>query len=66
MIPIIPNVNIYGPGQKAIVAWNGEVERLILSTDVYASASSTVLEFLPLPSQPTRIEMAISSHSRRA
>jgi hypothetical protein len=33
---IPPEVNVYGPGQKAIVAWNGEQEVLILSTDVYA------------------------------
>ena len=32
----ITDVDVYGPGQKAIIAWNGEVERLILSTDIYA------------------------------
>lgn len=33
---IPPEIDVYGPGQKAIIAWNGEQEVLILSTDVYA------------------------------
>lgn len=41
------------PGQKAIIAWDGENEVLILSTDVYASENSWALEILPLPSVPT-------------
>jgi len=48
----IADVNVYGPGQKAIIAWNGEVERLILSTDLYANVETKVLEVLPLPSKP--------------
>jgi Uncharacterized protein conserved in bacteria len=51
MVPI-SNVSVYGPGQKAIIAWNGEEEILILSTDVRASGDSQVLEILPLPSEP--------------
>ena len=51
MVPI-SDVSVYGPGQKAIIAWNGEEETLILSTDVTASADSQVLELLPLPSKP--------------
>lgn len=31
-----PEVDVYGPGQKAIIAWNGEQEILILATDVYS------------------------------
>ncbi|MBS7651357.1 DUF2330 domain-containing protein [Candidatus Bathyarchaeota archaeon] len=50
-IPIM-NVDVYGPGQKAIIAWNGEVERLILSTDLYASLETKVLELMPLTSKP--------------
>ncbi|MBL7062026.1 MAG: DUF2330 domain-containing protein [Dehalococcoidia bacterium] len=57
MIPI-SDVSVYGPGQKAIIAWNGEEEILILSTDVYASGDSLVLEILPLPAKPKRIEKA--------
>lgn len=55
MVPI-SDVSIYGPGQKAIIAWNGEEEILIISTDVYASGDSVVLEMLPLPAEPQRIE----------
>jgi len=51
MVPI-SNVSVYGPGQKAIIAWDGEEEILILSTDVRASGDTQVLELLPLPSKP--------------
>ncbi len=51
MVPI-SDVSVYGPGQKAIIAWDGEEEILILSTDVRASSDSQVLELLPLPSKP--------------
>ncbi|KUO40886.1 MAG: hypothetical protein AVW05_03145 [Hadesarchaea archaeon DG-33] len=37
---IPPEVDVYGPGQKAIIAWDGEQEILILSTDVYVSPQS--------------------------
>jgi hypothetical protein len=50
------------PGQKAIIAWNGQEEVLILSTDltyrwreIYPTPyppSITILEVLPLPSVP--------------
>jgi len=51
MVPIT-DVSVYGPGQKAIIAWNGNTEILILSTDVRADSNTKVLEILPLPSQP--------------
>ena len=51
-IPITPGVSIYEPGQKAIIAWNGQEEILILSTDVRSSQETMVLEILPLPSRP--------------
>ncbi len=54
MIPV-SDVSVYGPGQKAIIAWNGEEEILILSTDVYASGDTMVLELLPLPAEPQGI-----------
>lgn len=57
MIPILP-VSIFEPGQKAIVAWNGEKEILILSADVTSTANTTVLQIMPLPSNPTKIEEA--------
>ena len=40
-------------GQKAIIAWNGTHEILILSTDVSSSNESEVVEIMPLPSNPT-------------
>jgi hypothetical protein len=52
MIPVSSEVSVYEPGQKAIVAWNGEEEILILSTDVTSSSETLVLELLPLPSEP--------------
>jgi len=54
MIPV-SDVSVYGPGQKAIIAWDGEEEILILSTDVHASGDTMVLELLPLPSEPQGI-----------
>ncbi len=50
------NVQLQETGQNAIVAWNGEEEVLILSTDMKSSESITVLEFIPLPSNPTSVE----------
>lgn len=52
LITVFPEVSVYEPGQKAIVAWNGEQEILILSTDVTSSMETLVLELLPLPSEP--------------
>ncbi|MCJ7468992.1 DUF2330 domain-containing protein, partial [Candidatus Bathyarchaeota archaeon] len=39
-------------GQKAIVAWNGTDEVLILSTDISSSNETEVVEIMPLPSNP--------------
>jgi len=52
MIPVTPGVSVYEPGQKAIIAWNGQEEILILSTDVSSTQETIVLEILPLPSKP--------------
>ncbi len=52
MIPVNPEVSVYEPGQKAILAWNGHEEIMILSTDVSSSQQTLVLEILPLPSKP--------------
>lgn len=52
MISITPGVSVYEPEQKAILAWNGQEEIMMLSTDVSASQQTLVLEILPLPSQP--------------
>ncbi len=58
IIPIDPDVSVYEPGQKAIIAWNGDEEILILSTDVNAGGETHALEVMPLPSSPKAIEEA--------
>jgi len=58
MIPIQPEVSIYEPGQKAIIVWDGKEEILILSTDVLSDGESLVVELLPLPSKPNKVELA--------
>jgi len=57
LITVSPEISVYEPGQKAIVAWNGQEEILILSTDVNSSGETLVLELLPLPSEP-EVELA--------
>ncbi len=52
MMPINPNVQIFEPNQRAMIAWNGTEEILLLSTDLSASESTMVLEVLPLTSEP--------------
>ncbi|MEO0123939.1 MAG: DUF2330 domain-containing protein [candidate division WOR-3 bacterium] len=52
LIPFNPDIAIFEPNQRAIIAWNGEEEILLLSTDLSASDSTMVLEVLPLPSEP--------------
>lgn len=39
-------------GQKAIIGWDGFNQILCLATDVSASRSTKVIEFIPLPSEP--------------
>jgi len=52
MIPVNPNAQIFEPNQRAMIAWNGAEEILLLSTDLHASDSTMVIEVLPLPSEP--------------
>jgi hypothetical protein len=51
-IPFEPYVEIFEPTQRAMIAWNGTEEILLLSTDMNASDSTEVLEVLPLPTEP--------------
>ena len=51
-IPFDPYVKIFEPTQRAMIAWNGEEEILLLTTDMRASDSTEVLEVLPLPYEP--------------
>jgi hypothetical protein len=52
LIPFKPGVQIFEPNQRAMLAWNGEEEILLLSTDLRASKPTQVLEVLPLPAEP--------------
>jgi len=52
MLPFFPGIRIFEPKQRALIAWDGEEEILLLSTDVRASKATQVLEVLPLPSEP--------------
>ena len=51
-IPFDPHVRIFEPNQRAMIAWNGAEEILLLSTDLRASGPTKVLEVIPLPSEP--------------
>jgi hypothetical protein len=51
-IPFQPGVTIFEPIQRALIAWNGEEEILILSTDLRASRATKVLEVMPFPAEP--------------
>lgn len=51
-IPFKPHVKIFEPNQRAMIAWNGKEEILLLSTDLRASEPTKVLEVIPLPSEP--------------
>ena len=52
MIPVDPNIKVFEPKQRAMLAWDGNEEILLLSTDLSASESTMVIEVLPLPSEP--------------
>ena len=51
-IPFRPEVTIFEPTQRALLAWNGEEEILLLSTDLRASRATKVLEVMPFPAEP--------------
>lgn len=52
LIPFLPHASVFEPEQRALIAWNGQEEILVLSTDLQASEPTKVLEVLPLPSEP--------------
>ncbi len=52
LIPFEEHIKIFEPNQRAMIAWSGSEEILLLSTDLSASDSTMVLEVLPLPSEP--------------
>ncbi len=52
MMPFNPYVQIFEPNQRAMIAWNGTEQILLLSTDLHATDSTRVLEVMPLPAEP--------------
>ncbi len=52
LMSFIPDVEIFEPQQRALLAWNGDEELLVLGTDLHASRPTRVLEVLPLPAEP--------------
>ena len=51
-IPFKPWVKVFEPNQRAMIAWNGREQILLLSTDLRASEPTKVLEVIPLPAEP--------------
>ncbi|UCE74439.1 MAG: DUF2330 domain-containing protein [Methanomassiliicoccales archaeon] len=68
--------SVYEPGQKAIIAWDGQIEVMILSVDVFSVEDTKALHMVPFPSLPTielgdadsfqEIQKIINSKSRNA
>jgi hypothetical protein len=56
MVTGLERIALEETGQRAVVAWNGTEEVLILSTDMKSSQSAVVLEVIPLPSNPTVLQ----------
>jgi hypothetical protein len=63
-IPFKPDVQIFEPTQRAMIAWNGTEEILLLTTDLRASEPTKVLEVIPLPSEPQVKEGDIEAFNR--
>jgi hypothetical protein len=51
-IPFKPGVSILEPNQRAVIAYDGKEQILLLSTDLQASEPTKVLEVIPFPSEP--------------
>ena len=47
-----PKVVIFEPDQRAVIAFNGQEEILLLSADLRVSEPTKILQVLPLPSEP--------------
>lgn len=50
-IPAV-EVDIYEPGQNAVISWDGQTERLYLSVDIYGNEGTDGFHVVPLPSEP--------------
>ena len=62
--PHKPNVRLFEPTQRAMIAWNGVEQLLVLSTDLRASEPTRVLEVLPCPSEPRVAKGDIATFER--
>jgi len=51
-IPFKAGVEVHMPGQRAVIAFNGKEEILLLSVDLKASEPTKVLLLVPFPSEP--------------
>lgn len=51
-----PEIHLDQSAQNAIVAWDGSEEIIVLSSNIKSSNEATVLEILPLPSEPSKVE----------
>ncbi|MEW6070574.1 MAG: DUF2330 domain-containing protein [Candidatus Thermoplasmatota archaeon] len=51
---VIPLVDtwLYQPSQNAIIAWNGNEEILILSTNIVSGENTTAIQIIPFPTYP--------------
>jgi hypothetical protein len=63
-IPFKPWVSVFEPNQRAVIAWDGREEILLLSTDLRASEPTKVLEVIPLPSEPEAKEGDVAVFSK--
>jgi hypothetical protein len=52
MIPLLPDAKVFMPRQRALLAWNGEEEILLLSLEMQAAPPAPALVVLPLPAEP--------------
>lgn len=59
------DVDLREPGQKAVIAYDGAEEILILGTDMESSRNEKVLRFIPLPNKPD-VQLAEESMERMA
>ena len=51
-IPFKSWAGVYEPNQRALIAFDGKEEILVLSTELKSTVPTKVLEVLPLPSEP--------------
>ncbi len=63
-IPYNPAVEVFEPNQRAVIAFDGKEEILLLSTDLHASVPTKVLEVIPLPNEPEVTEGDVAAFVR--